>query len=172
MLDALHEALDSDRYVRLVEALVELALDPPPLERADTPARTTMPELAKIPWDHLVRRVDRLGHEPADEELHRVRILAKRARYAAEAAAVVIPAAHRHASAIADLQGVLGDHQDAVVAEAWLRRAVAQGAGGPESFAAGLLVATEREAAADHRRRWRKAWKDASRKKLTSWLPG
>jgi CHAD domain-containing protein len=165
MLDELHAAFDSDRYVRLVQALVELALDPPPFKRADTPARTTMPELAEIPWEHLVRRVGRLGHDPADEELHRVRILAKRARYAAEAAAVVVPA-------IADLQSVLGDHQDAVVAEAWLRRAVAEGAGGPESFAAGLLVTIERDKAAEHRRRWRSVWKDASRKKLTSWLPG
>ena len=101
-----------------------------------------------------------------------MRILAKRARYAAEAAAVVIPAAGRHASAIADLQSVLGDHQDAVVAEAWLRRAVAEGAGGPESFAAGLLVTMEREQAARYRKRWRSAWTDASGKKLTAWLAG
>ena len=172
LLDELHAAFDSDRYVRLVQALVELALDPPPIDRADAPARSTMPELAAIPWDHLVRRVGRLGHEPPDEELHRVRILAKRARYAAEAAAAVIPAAGRHASAIAELQSVLGDHQDAVVAEAWLRRAVAGGADGPESFTAGLLVTMEREQAARYRRRWRAAWKQASRRKLTSWLAG
>jgi CHAD domain-containing protein len=172
MLDELHEAFNSDRYVRLVQALVELALDPPPLKRADTPARTTMPELAEKPWDHLVRRVDKLGQDPADEELHRVRILAKRARYAAEAAAVVVPAADRHASAIADVQSVLGDHQDAVVAEAWLRRAAAGGATGPEAFAAGLLVTMEREQAARYRKQWRSVWKDASRKKLASWLPG
>ena len=172
LLDELHGALDSDRYVRLVQALVELAIDPPPLDRAEERARTTMPELAAKPWNHLVRRVGRLDHKPADEELHRVRILAKRARYAAEAAAVVIPAAGRHASAIADLQSVLGDHQDAVVAEAWLRRAVAEGAGGPESFAAGLLVTMEREQAARYRKRWRSAWTDASGKKLTAWLAG
>ena len=88
-----------------------------------------------------------------------------------QAAAVVIPAADRHASAIADVQSVLGDHQDAVVAEAWLRRAVTEGRVVPESFAAGLLVTMEREQAARYRR-WRSAWKDASRKKLTSWLPG
>ena len=67
---------------------------------------------------------------------------------------------------------MLGDHQDAVVAEAWLRRAVTEGAGGPESFAAGLLVTMEREQAARYRKRWRSAWDDASRKKLTSWLAG
>jgi hypothetical protein len=59
-----------------------------------------------------------------------------------------------------------------VVAEAWLRRAVADGASGPESFAAGLLVTKEREEAAGYRREWRSAWKDANRKKLTSWLSG
>jgi hypothetical protein len=67
---------------------------------------------------------------------------------------------------------VLGDHQDAVVAEAWLRRAVAEGASGPESFAAGLLVTMEQEQAARYRSKWESAWKDASRKKLTSWLSG
>ena len=97
LLDEFHEALDSDRYVRLVQALVELALIRRRSTDADPPARSTMPELAAIPWDHLARRVGPAGHKPPDEELHRVRILAKRARYAAEAAAAVIPAAGRHA---------------------------------------------------------------------------
>ena len=54
-----------------------------------------------------------------------MRILAKRA-VRGWGAAVVIPAADRHASAILVRVVPLGDHQDAVVAEAWLRRAVTE----------------------------------------------
>ncbi|HEY8094348.1 MAG TPA: CHAD domain-containing protein, partial [Acidimicrobiales bacterium] len=132
--------------------------------------RRTLPVLAATPWSHLERNIGKLERHPTDEELHRVRILAKRARYAAEAAAPVIPAAARHAEAIAALQGVLGDHQDAVLAQQWLRDAVAGGASGPEAFGSGLLVRAEQDLAARHRRRWRAAWAEASRKKLTGWL--
>ena len=169
-LEALHAVLDSGRYVALVDALVDLSLHPPVLVGASEPARGVLPELAGRPWAHLGRNIAGLPKHPTVEQLHRVRILAKRARYAAEAASSVIPAAGRHAAAIAALQGVLGDHQDAVVGEQWLRAAAAEGAGGPEAFAAGLLAAREREEAGRLRRRWRRAWEAADQKKLRSWL--
>ena len=169
-LAALHEALDSDRYMALTQALVDLALTPPLVVDADQPARRILPELAAAPWEHLKRRVAKLDRQPPDEELHRVRILAKRARYAAEAASGVIPAAAAHAEAIAEVQTVLGDHQDAVVAEEWLRKAAEGGAGAAEAFAAGLLVRVEQDRAARHRRRWQGAWQGADRKKLRAWL--
>ena len=154
----------------LTQALVDLALTPPLLDEADGPARDAYPELAGRPWEHLRKRVGQLDDDPTDAELHGVRILAKRARYAAEAAAAVIPAAGRHAEAIARLQGVLGDHQDAVVAEQWLRDAVGAGATGPEAFVAGLLVRDEEALARKYRRRWPDAWAEADRKQLKAWL--
>ena len=169
-LAALHEALDSPRYLELTQALVEFAVTPPLLDEADQPARTTYPELASRPWEHLRKRVGGLDKHPTDAELHRVRILAKRARYAAEAASAVIPAASRHAEAIAGLQGVLGDHQDAVVAQQWLRNSIAADATAPEAFVAGLLVRDEEDLARKHRRRWRDAWAEADRKKRKAWL--
>ena len=88
-----------------------------------------LPELVAVPWRKL-RQATSTGSaaNPPTSELHQVRIRAKRARYAAEAAAAAIPAAAPHAAAIAELQGVLGDQHDAVVAEEWLRDAVAGGA--------------------------------------------
>jgi CHAD domain-containing protein len=169
-LAALLEAMDGQRYLALTEAIVNLALRPPLLAEAAEPARTVLRELAGGPWDHLGRNIGKLDDEPTDEELHRVRILAKRARYAAETASSVLPGAARHASAIADLQGVLGDHQDAVVAQRWLRDAVSAGVTGPQAFAAGLLVRAEQDLARRERDRWPKAWRDANRKKLTAWL--
>ena len=131
---------------------------PPIVEEPDRPAREAYPELASRPWEHLSKRVSALGKHPTDAELHRVRILAKRARYAAEAASAVIPAAGRHAEAIAGLQGVLGDHQDAVVAQQWLRDSIASDATAPEAFVAGLLVRDEQALARKYRRRWPDAW--------------
>ncbi len=169
-LAALHEALDSRRYLDLTQALVDLAVTPPIVEEPDRPAREAYPELASRPWEHLSKRVSALGKHPTDAELHRVRILAKRARYAAEAASAVIPAAGRHAEAIAGLQGVLGDHQDAVVAQQWLRDSIASDATAPEAFVAGLLVRDEQALAGKYRRRWPDAWAEADRKKLSAWL--
>jgi CHAD domain-containing protein len=169
-LAALHEALDSHRYLALLDALVELATDPPLLPEAGEPARSTLPRLAVKPWEHLTRNIAGLPKRPSNEELHRVRILAKRARYAAEAASPVVPPAGRYAAALADLQGVLGDHQDAVVGEAWLRSVVRDGCDGGEAFAAGLLVSKERSVARRHRDRWRDVWDAANRKKLRGWL--
>jgi CHAD domain-containing protein len=172
LLGNLHDALDSVRYVALLETIVHFAQDPPFTPEAGKPARDVLPELADGPWRHLARNIAGLPNEPTDEQLHRVRILAKRARYAAEAAAPIVPMAGTHAEAIADLQDVLGEHQDAVVAEGWLREEVAPNATGPEAFAGGLLVCAMRARADRYGRRWRDAWAAASKKKLRGWLPG
>lgn len=169
-LDELLDALDSSRYVELTESLVRFVHDPPLTAEADRPARELLPELAARPWRHLVRNVAALPKEPADEQLHRVRILAKRARYAAELAAPAVPAAAKHASAIAAVQTVLGDHQDAVVAEHWLRGCVTKDVAPPEAFAAGLLVAVMRRRSAESAAKWPGAWKRADRKKLRGWI--
>jgi CHAD domain-containing protein len=164
------ELLDSDEYLDLLDRLVDAGKSPRLTDAADAPAAKVLPDLVAVPWRKLRRDAERLGHDPTDEELHQLRIRAKRARYAAEAAARALPAAGPHAEAVADLQGVLGDQHDAVVAEEWLRRAVTAGTSRQQAFVAGLLVAYERDQAAAERGRWRKAWKAASDKKLTGWL--
>ncbi len=71
------------------------------------------------------------------------------------------------ATAVAAVQDILGDHQDTVVAEAWLRNA---GAGvSPACIAAGELIAAERLERARLRSQWPKVWKRASAKKLRRW---
>ena len=64
-----------------------------------------------------------LPKTPTDDELHRVRIDTKRARYAAELAAPELGKAGARAcsSAAKELQDVIGEHQDACVAEERLR---------------------------------------------------
>jgi CHAD domain-containing protein len=126
------EVLDSERYLDLLDELSVAATSPPFREGADVDARTradkaTIP-LVLRPWKRLRKAVTGLSPSPDDQALHQVRIKAKRARYAAEAAAVAVgKPAERFAKVVAELQDVLGDHHDAVTAEAWLREAGAEG---------------------------------------------
>ena len=95
------------------------------------------------PWKKLRAAVNDLGEDPPDEELHAVRIRAKRCRYAAEAVAPAVgKPAKQFAAAVEQVQEVLGEHQDAVVAGQWLRTHAADGGGRVErAFVAGELAA-------------------------------
>ena len=167
---ALLDAMCTPRYLALVERLVEAARRPACRKKAKAPAADVVPGLVARPWRKLRKTVEALPDDPPDADLHRVRILAKRTRYAAEAAAPLFgKKATAFAAAVAGLQEVLGDHQDAVVAEAWLRHAV-DGADAAVSLAAGELIAVQMAEAAGGRKRWPKAWKVASDAKLRSWM--
>jgi CHAD domain-containing protein len=159
-----------EKYASLLDDLVAAAAAPALLPGADRPAAEVMPPLVAKPWKKLRKAVREAGDDPADDQLHQIRIRAKRARYAAETVEPVIgKPAEDFADAVADLQGVLGDHQDAVVGEAWLRQAAAA-ARRDVALVAGLLIAAERASAADTRDQWRQVWKAADRKKLRAWL--
>jgi len=167
--------LDSQRYIDLLENLVAAAHSPATLPDADQPASAVLPALATTPWRRLRSAVRRgagragLPETPTDPELHRIRILAKRARYAAEAVAPVVgPGAEAFARAAAKLQTILGEHQDSVTAQAWLRAAKVSGR---RAFVAGELIAVERIAAGAARARWRKVWDSLDRKRLRDWMP-
>jgi CHAD domain-containing protein len=164
----LKEDLDSQRYIDLLENLVAAAHSPATLPDADLPAAAGLPALATTPWRRLRTATKQLPDTPTDPELHRIRILAKRARYAAEAVAPVAPAADAFARAAARLQTVLGEHQDSVTAQAWLRAAKVSGR---RAFVAGELIALEGIAAHDARAKWSKAWKSLDRRKLRDWMP-
>lgn len=167
----LAEAMGSYRYVTLLDRLVDAANAPQTTAAAEARAAKTLPPLVARQWRKLHRAVCDLPAWPPDDDLHNVRILAKRARYAAEAAAPAVGRpAKRLAAAAASVQGVLGDHHDAVVAEAWLRAAV-DGADVAQALALGELIGLQRSAADRCRREWRAAWKEADRKKLRKWLP-
>src|SRR6202171_1718519 len=80
--------LDSTRYVDLLERLVEAAHAPATPPEADQQRSTALPPLPTLPtspWRRLRSAVKQLPEQPAAPELRRIRILAKRARYAAEA---------------------------------------------------------------------------------------
>jgi len=156
----------SHRYLELLDRLVDAARAPVLTPEATRPAGDVVPGLVRKPLDRIDRAVDELDDEPPDVALHDIRKRAKRARYAAEAAAPVAgKPARRLASALADVQDILGDHQDAVVAGQWLRDALAA-ASPRQTFVIGQLAALEQADANASRAAWRDAWKSASRKRV------
>jgi CHAD domain-containing protein len=164
------EGLRSPRYVTLLDDVVGGANDPAVLAEArDLEAREAMGALMAGPWGHLREAIDAIGPDSPDEALHAARIRSKRVRYAADALA---PVFGKRAAAFDDaagaLQDVLGEHQDSVVAAAWLRGA-AQRARPMTAFAAGLLAAREEDARSASRSAWHPAWEALRRKKLRFW---
>ncbi len=150
----------SDRYAALLERLVDAANAPALLPEADAPATEVLPALVQKPWKKLRRDVRALDDDPPDHALHQVRIRAKRARYAAEAVAPALgQQARRFGKAVAKLQDVLGDHQDAVVAASWLRDVAKSTTSQEEVFVAGVLTGMIRAIEHDTRDAWPAAWK-------------
>jgi len=162
-------ALRSERYFKLLDLLVEGARNPVFIdEEAGRGAAEVLPELATRPWKQLKQAVAQLSDASPDADLHAARILAKRSRYAAELAGRVVgKPALRFARAVADLQTVLGEHQDGVNAQAWLR---GLRAAGRQGFVAGELYALEHVATEAARRDWPRAWKVLKDPELREWM--
>lgn len=157
------EALAAPRYGALVERLTDAVGRPLPASPA-----AIAPELIDLVREEarkLRRAVERAGDDPADEVLHDLRIRGKRVRYAGE---FVEPglrdtptgkAVKRLLVATAELQEVLGDHQDACVAEQRIRELLDELSTDPGAvFVAGRLVERERERAEQKRWEWRATW--------------
>ena len=161
------QTLDSARYLDLLERLIDAARAPALLPAAAQRASSALPALARRPWGELRQAVQQLPAEPEDAALHQIRLLAKRARYAAEAVAPVVgKPAERFAAAAAALQTVLGDHLDASQAQAWLRKQ----ADGPNAFIAGALVMAERAKELGALAAWPAAWQSLDRRRLRRWF--
>jgi CHAD domain-containing protein len=161
-------AMRSDRYLALLDALVDATRHPRPAPELDEDDED-LPDFVRTPWRKLRKAADAIGIEQSpDPELHQVRIRAKRVRYAAEAVAEALGKdARRFAEAAESVQDLLGEHQDAIVAAEWLRRQAGSGVG---AFVAGELVAMERESAQETRDAFPRVWRKARRKKLRRWM--
>jgi len=157
------DALASDRYLRLLDVLVDAARDPVVSPAAASSCSKTLPPLVRGAWDRLAKSARKLAHDDEDEQWHEARIKAKQARYAAEAVTGVLgkPAA-RMAAAAKSAQEILGEHQDAAIA-AEVVNALAHDHldDGALCIVAGRLVQGNRSAVADTRRAFPPAWKSA-----------
>lgn len=167
--------LDSDRYIRLLDALDDLVAHPPLTGRAGKNARKELPALvgrAAAKVDRAARVVhDSPDPQARDRRLHEVRKTAKQARYAAESAAPVVgEPASGLAKRMEALQDVLGEHQDSVTArELVLELSVAAHLGGENGFTYGVLHAAELDLAREARRAYPSVLRKASTAKVRRW---
>ncbi|HZT91072.1 MAG TPA: CYTH and CHAD domain-containing protein [Gaiellaceae bacterium] len=149
------EALESDRYLALLHTFASsVALLP------DLNAKPSLRRIAADSLQKLRKAARALPANPPDDELHALRIRAKRARYAGELAATEGGGKRMagYLDALKRLQDVVGEHHDAVVAEERLRRI----ARARTAVAAGRLVERERE----RRRERREEFGDALERTL------
>lgn len=165
-LDAVRESarttllatLGSERYLALLETLVAASNQAPLAEVASAPLAEVLPAVVESNWKRIRRAVRALPADPPDADLHAVRILAKRLRYAAEAVGIALGGYERLAREAASLQDVLGRHQDAVIAQDWLREQ--RSSLSPAlAFAAGELWGLAGGEARQARSDWPAAWK-------------
>jgi len=165
-------ALAADRYAQLLERVVEAARHPALRPEADLPAEKVLTPLVAKAWRKLERAVKKLQPYGPDHDWHEVRIKAKRARYAAEAAAPALGSAAKWlGSAASSLQDLLGDHQDAVVAADTLLGIAAEHPDDLQlAVTCGRLVERERADVRRVRAEFPAAWKKARRRRNTRWL--
>ncbi|WP_018684021.1 CHAD domain-containing protein [Actinokineospora enzanensis] len=160
------KVLRGKRYTKLLEALRTAASERVvvPAAVADEDEPPALITVVRKPHRKLMRAAAALGEDPPDDDLHELRIHGKRLRYAAEMAE---SAAKRRIRALVkatkEFQDILGDHQDAVIAETLVRRLLSDlGDGVPVDvvFVAGRLVERERGKKAGCRAQWRGALAD------------
>jgi CHAD domain-containing protein len=127
-------------------------------------------DIAANEFRKLRRATRRLPDDPSDEELHAVRIRGKRARYAAELAeGAAGKRATRFIDSAKDFQDVIGEHQDAVVAEQRLRDLRRSARGASTAFVLGRLVERQRRRRERARDAWPGAWKKLRRRGRRAW---
>jgi CHAD domain-containing protein len=131
--------LDGEPYRAL---LTRLRMRP---RLADGVSSVPLDRIARKAFHRLVRAADRLGPAPDDAAVHRLRIKLKRARYAAELAAPADAKGSRFLSRAKALQDLLGEHQDAVVAEQRLRDLAVSDDSTAAAFVAGRLAERQRK---------------------------
>lgn len=154
-------ALSSTRYSALLDRLADAVRLPLPTPSA-TEDQPELVELVRGQYRSLRRGVKKAGDDPPDEVLHTLRIRGKKLRYVAELAEPALgKPVRRLLDATEELQEVLGDHQDACVAQDRIRDLVA--AAGPAAdptmaFVAGRMLEREHVRANYQRTLWRSAW--------------
>jgi CHAD domain-containing protein len=149
------EALDTDRFETLLERFDEALL----ALRVMDPG-VSLVAIARHEYERLQAGYEELGTGSSDDDLHAVRIRAKHARYAAELAAL----GHGEeltalARSLRTIQDLIGDHQDAVVAEERVRELSTDAS----RIAAGRIIEQEHARKRQARTDLPAAWKRVER---------
>lgn len=146
------ELLDSPEHLRLLATLDAWSTALPRGPRSDDAAQDVLPRRVARAWRRLEQRAqdaEDAARDARDAARHELRKSARRARYAAATAALVVGRPARRSAARAhDVQDVLGRQQDTVVRRETLRRLGVQAhLDGENAFTYGRLHALEQAAA-------------------------
>jgi CHAD domain-containing protein len=153
-------ALDSSRYTALLRRLATAVSQPLPIPR-DHVAAPPLLQLVRAEYRRLSKAVRAAGEDPPDDVLHALRIRGKRLRYTGELAGSARTPVRKLVESTVALQDVLGEHQDACVAQ---QRVMLLLAGLGEAvdlsvaFVAGRLVEREEASRTATREAWPAAW--------------
>jgi len=157
--------LQSPRYLELVRKLMQAAQDP-----AVVVSTVTVCDIAATEFKKLRKAMRNLGDIPSDSELHRLRIKAKRARYAAELAETSKgKPATRFIPQVKAFQDLLGVHQDAVLAEKHIRQFTEQSTSVRTAFVAGRMVERQRQRRDSARSAFKSQWKKLKKRGQKAW---
>ena len=173
---ALREALQGERYRNLLASLAAAIESPTLKDDAWEPCRRALPPLAAAAWRKLKKGGRDLEAASPDADFHQVRKLAKRARYAAELIAPALGSrtakdAKRFIRLTTQLQDILGEHQDAIVAATELQRFLARNPQ-DQKLAHRIhdVLETQHQAAQATRAKFFDVWKKLDRKKSLRWF--
>lgn len=161
---AMLTALDSDRYLALLRRVADALRCGLPTPESDMDAERELRRLVVGQFRKLRKSVAQLPEVPADDELHALRIRGKRVRYTAELAQPAFGKPMQQLiKAARQFQDVLGEHQDACVAEERVRALLSnlgEDVDAAVAFVAGRLVEREQTRKAARRTQWKSAWED------------
>jgi CHAD domain-containing protein len=159
-------ALRSDRHQLLVDDLMSLAIETPVTDAAYSRCDEVLLPLVGRTWRKLERAIDALEIDAPSVTWHEARIKAKRARYAAESVSRIFGRRmERFADVLADVTEVLGDHQDAHVAQGIIREVAGYAdVDGTTGLALGLLHEFEADEEIRDRLRFGDLWPQARRR--------
>lgn len=164
------EAMTSERYFALVDTLDAWRDAPPWPDERNRRANKRLPAALDQAWS-ATQRAAAVAESSSDEgrsvALHDVRKKAKRARYAAEALIPTLGSSARTTARQAkEVQTVLGDYHDAVVAADFVLSLADDAlAVGVESFTLGVIRARLEADAGRAEREFHRRWKRAQRQR-------
>jgi CHAD domain-containing protein len=173
---ALRDALQGERYRDLLARMAAAIEGPTFKDDAWEPCRKALPPLAAAAWLKLKKGGRDLEAASPDADFHQVRKLAKRARYASELIAPALGSrtvkhARRFIRLTTQLQDILGEHQDAIVAATELQRFLARNPHDQKlAHRVHDLLETQHQASQASRARFFDVWKKLDRKKSLRWF--
>ncbi|HSB77841.1 MAG TPA: CHAD domain-containing protein [Candidatus Methylomirabilis sp.] len=187
MREALTAALASRRFLALMGRLEVLASSPSPRRprgRQGVPVARGAPVLIRKAQKRVLKLGRTIGPDSLAADLHRLRILFKRFRYACEffQEAFVDPALGEdpladYIQAMVRFQDCLGEHQDAIVATARIQELAKNmvrrgGLAAERLLDLGALIQVQREIARERRGRLAKLWARFDKRSVRQWLGG